>query len=169
MGRVSFPVTCMGVLALAASAWAQTSACDLVSPFGTVDASDVQAAINMSLGVSACPSTLNIAGLGVCNAVMVQRVINAALGGACSTPTTHGVTLNWSASTSSNVAGYNVYRSTTSGSGYSKINSTLVTGLTYSDNAVQAGQTYFYVVTTMNTSNSESSYSTQVQGKVPTP
>ena len=60
------------------------SACDLAPPFGIVDTSDVQAAINMALGVSPC--TANIVGAGICNVVMVQRVINASLpGGTCVT------------------------------------------------------------------------------------
>jgi len=42
-----------------------------------------------------------------------------------------GVTLKWNES--STVAGFNVYRSSTSGSGYVKINTTLVTGLTFVD------------------------------------
>src|SRR5215472_117613 len=62
------------------TAWSQapSNACDLATPYGTIDASDVQAAINMSLGVAPC--TANIAGANVCNVVVVQRVINASLG-----------------------------------------------------------------------------------------
>ena len=41
----------------------------------------------------------------------------------------HSVSLSWTAGTST-VAGYNVYRSTTSGSGYVTMNSSLVIGLT---------------------------------------
>jgi hypothetical protein len=42
------------------------------------------------------------------------------------------IVLTWAASTST-VAGYNVYRSKVSGSGYVKINAALVTALTYTD------------------------------------
>jgi hypothetical protein len=42
------------------------------------------------------------------------------------------VNLTWTASTST-VVGYNVYRSKTTGGPYTKINTTLVTGVTYSD------------------------------------
>jgi hypothetical protein len=42
------------------------------------------------------------------------------------------VVLKWNASTST-VLGYNMYRSKVSGSGYVKINTALITGLTYTD------------------------------------
>ena len=49
---------------------------------------------------------------------------------------------------------YNVYRSTRSGGPYSKIASVSTTS--FSDTAVQAGTTYFYVVSAVNSSNVES-------------
>jgi fibronectin type 3 domain-containing protein len=82
----------------------------------------------------------------------------------------HSVTLNWVASTSQNVAGYNIYRGTTSGGPYgSKMNSSLVSGTTYTDNSVQAGQTYYYVVTTVDISSNESGYSNQATAVIPSP
>ena len=57
------------------------NACDLIS-YGAVDSSDVQVAVNMTLGVAPC--TANILGAGVCNVSVVQRVVNASLpGGQC--------------------------------------------------------------------------------------
>src|SRR5436309_2004205 len=50
-------------------------------------------------------------------------------------PIQHSATLTWSASTST-VFGYNIYRSTVSGSGYTKINSSLASALTYTDSTV---------------------------------
>jgi fibronectin type 3 domain-containing protein len=79
----------------------------------------------------------------------------------------HSVTLNWDVST--NAAAYNIYRATTSGGSYTKVNSVPVIDPTYEDTAVQAGLTYFYVVTAVDSSGQESGYSTEVQGKVPTP
>ncbi|PYX10196.1 MAG: hypothetical protein DMG88_03455 [Acidobacteria bacterium] len=81
----------------------------------------------------------------------------------------HQVQLSWSASSSSGVSGYNVYRGTVSGGPYSKINSALVVGTTYTDSSVQAGQNYFYVTTALNGSGTESAYSNQVQATVPSP
>lgn len=85
------------------------------------------------------------------------------------TPVPHSVTLSWSASTSSNVTGYNIYRGTTSGGPYTKITSSPVAALTYTDNTVLGGTTYYYVGTAVNSSNLESVYSTQTQAVVPSP
>ena len=80
---------------------------------------------------------------------------------------THTVLLNWVASTSS-VAGYNVYRSTTSGAGYSRINSSLVSGMSYTDSSTfQSGATYYYVTTAVDSSGNESSYSNQASAAIP--
>lgn len=62
--------------------------------------------------------------------------------------------------------GYNVYRSSTSGGPYQKINSTLEPATSYLDNSVAAGQRYYYVVTSVNAS-AESSYSSQIEAAVP--
>jgi IPT/TIG domain len=80
----------------------------------------------------------------------------------------HTVTLSWT-DNSSGVSGFNVYRSPTSGGPYARLNSTLLSGTSFSDNQVQAGQTYFYVTTAVNSSNAESGYSNQAQTTVPSP
>jgi len=80
----------------------------------------------------------------------------------------HSVAVNWAASTSV-VTGYNVYRGTLSGGPYSKINTTLITGLTYTDNTVSSGATYYYVVTSVAADGTESPFSSQVQAVIPTP
>jgi len=81
----------------------------------------------------------------------------------------HLVDLTWNASTSPNISGYNVYRSSTAGGPYSILNTTLIVGHTYTDTAVLAGQIYYYVATAVNTSNLESGFSTPVQVAVPSP
>jgi hypothetical protein len=80
----------------------------------------------------------------------------------------HSATLSWIASTSS-VAGYNIYRSSVSGGPYTKMNSSLITLLTYTDTAVLAGLTYYYLATSVNASNVESSYSNEISATIPTP
>jgi hypothetical protein len=80
----------------------------------------------------------------------------------------HSVDLSWSASISQ-VAGYNVYRGSNSGGPYSKINSALDVTIAYTDSSVQAGLTYFYVTTAVDTNGMESKYSNEVQAVVPTP
>lgn len=145
------------------AAWAQYSPCDL-NQDGVVNVTDVTLAVNMALGQSTCTASIN--GTGGCNVVMVQRVVQAALpGGTC-----HPTILNWVASTSSNVAGYNVYRGTVNGGPYTKLNSSLISGTTFTDGTSQPGQTYYYVVTAVDTSGNESAYSTPaVQAAIPTP
>ena len=81
----------------------------------------------------------------------------------------HQVQLSWGASSSSGITGYHVYRGGVSGGPYTKINSALVVGTTYSDSSVQAGKTYFYVTTALNGSGTESAYSNEVQATVPSP
>jgi fibronectin type 3 domain-containing protein len=80
----------------------------------------------------------------------------------------HSVSLSWQASTSS-VSGYNVYRGTQSGGPYGVINSGLVTSTNYTDSTVLAGQTYYYVLTSVDPQGLESVQSGQVQAVVPTP
>jgi fibronectin type 3 domain-containing protein len=72
------------------------------------------------------------------------------------------------ASTSTGIVGYNVYRGTVSGGPYAKLTS-LDTGVTFSDSAVSAGQTYYYVVTAVDSTGTESLYSNQAQAVVPSP
>jgi hypothetical protein len=79
----------------------------------------------------------------------------------------YSVMLKWTASPSPGVTGYKVYRSTVSGSGYSKINSSVVSGLTYTDATVVNGVTYYYVTTSVDSSGEESSFSEQVKMIVP--
>ena len=81
-------------------------------------------------------------------------------------PPTHSVLLSWDASTST-VAGYNVYRSTVSGSGFTKLNLSLITTLTYTDTTVQNGTTYFYVARAVDSSGNESVDSTQASPTIP--
>ena len=80
--------------------------------------------------------------------------------------TAHSVVLTWAPSTST-VSGYNIYRSTVSGSGYTKLNSSLMASLSYSDTSVQAGTTYFYVATAVDSGGDESADSKQVSAAIP--
>jgi hypothetical protein len=80
--------------------------------------------------------------------------------------------LSWSASTSSSVSGYNIYRAPYASAcgSFSKINSLLNTGTLYTDSAVVDGATYCYATTAVNTSNEESGYSNVVSNvQVPAP
>jgi hypothetical protein len=78
----------------------------------------------------------------------------------------HMVALSWGASTST-VSGYNVYRSTTSGSGYTKMNSSLIGATSYDDTNVQSGTTYYYVTTSVDSGGDESAHSNQASATIP--
>jgi hypothetical protein len=82
--------------------------------------------------------------------------------------TQHTVDLSWSPSTSS-VIGYNTYRSSQSGGPYTKLDSSPGTSASYSDSTVQSGQTYYYVVTSVDSDSVESPYSNQASAVVPNP
>jgi hypothetical protein len=159
----------LAFLCLPLAAQASISPCDL-NKDGVVNASDVQLAIDMSLG--SIPCTADINGAGVCNAAIVQRVINAARGGPCVTgpgAVAHYVSLSWTASLSLNVAAYNVYRGTKPGGPYTIVNTSPVVGTTFTDKTVVAGQTYYYVSVAVDDKNAHSAYSREVSATVPSP
>ena len=93
--------------------------------------------------------------------------------GACAGTFIHCVTLTYAAPTADTngnpIAGpltYDVFRSTTSGTGYVKISSSPISALNFEDDNVVGGTTYFYVVVAYQTVNGSvlgpSANSTQV-------
>lgn len=80
-------------------------------------------------------------------------------------PTTSSVSLHWQAV--SNILGYYVYRASTSGGPYMKVSSSLIPSLQYVDSLVAPGKTYYYVVTSVDSGNVESSYSNQAEASIP--
>jgi hypothetical protein len=115
--------------------------------FSPVAAGNVNGSISIVSNASGSPATVSLAGTGVA-------------------PVQDSVALNWNASTST-VTGYNVYRSTVSGRSYTKINSSLVAALNYTDSTVQSGTTYYYVATAVDSSGNESVYSNESSATVP--
>jgi hypothetical protein len=84
---------------------------------------------------------------------------------------THDVILSWTASTTAGVVGYDVYRGTTAGGeSATPLNSSPITGTTYTDGTVQAGQTYYYVVTAVASGDvTQSADSLPASATVPSP
>ncbi len=78
------------------------------------------------------------------------------------------VFLDWDDSPEDDIAGYNVYRSTTPAAGYTKVNSSLVLSSDYFDSTVTNGITYYYVVTAVDRANNESVFSNEVSA-MPSP
>jgi hypothetical protein len=103
--------------------------------------------VTVTSNATGSPSTISLTGSGV-------------------SATPHTVSLSWTASTST-VSGYNIYRSTTNGSGYAKLNGALVSAVSYTDTTVVNGLTYYYVTTAVDSSGTESVNSNQAQAIIP--
>jgi len=119
----------------------------LKTQFDPSVAGSVSGAISVASNATGSPAAVSLSGTGV-------------------TAVQHSVALTWNPSTSS-VSGYNVYRSTVSGGSYTRVNSSLVAVLSYSDANVQTGSTYYYVMTSVDASGNESVYSNQVSATIP--
>lgn len=79
------------------------------------------------------------------------------------------VSLTWDAPTASSdpVAGYKVYRAPSGSSSFTPLNSQATANLSYSDTSVQAGTTYQYYVTSVDSSGAESTPSNTASIAVP--
>ena len=88
------------------------------------------------------------------------------------TPGKGFVDLAWNANSESNLATYQIYRSTTPGAGYQLIASTSSSEPSYADGNVVTGTVYYYAIKAVNTSAQPSGYSTEVSAvpdALPTP
>jgi fibronectin type 3 domain-containing protein len=94
---------------------------------------------------------------------------NVTLSGSGGAVGAHTVSLTWVASPTANV-NYKVYRGTASGGPYTVLTSSPVSGTSYTDsNGVVSGLTYYYVVTAVDGTGSESTYSNQATAVIPNP
>ena len=111
----------------------------------------ISGAANGSVMVSSnatnSPATIGLTGTGV-------------------TAIAHSVSLSWSDGDST-VTGYNAYVASVSGGPYLKLTSAPIAGTSYVDSSVQAGQTYYFVVTALDSTNQESTYSSEIAAIVP--
>jgi hypothetical protein len=78
----------------------------------------------------------------------------------------HVVDLNWTASTATDVVGYNMYRAPDEVT-WKKINASLVASTLYSDSTVASSTTYYYAVTAVDISGHESSMSASSKVAIP--
>jgi hypothetical protein len=78
----------------------------------------------------------------------------------------HKIVLTWQAS-SSQVAGYNVYRKKGPDGEFLKLNPKPIQGLTYTDESVESGVTYFYVTRSVDAHGAESANSNLFTVTVP--
>lgn len=80
--------------------------------------------------------------------------------------TNHIVDLSWKASSTTDTAGYNLYRSP-DGVNWKKTNPSLIASTLYSDSTVANGSTYYYAATAVDIYGHESSMSAAVKVAVP--
>jgi hypothetical protein len=119
----------------------------LTATFAPAGAGSATGSVSVASNATNSPDTISLSGTGV-------------------TAANHSVLLSWSRSVSS-VVGYYAYVSLQSGGPYTRMNSTPVAVTSYTDTAVQAGQTYYFVVTSVNSQNEESAHSAEVSALVP--
>jgi fibronectin type 3 domain-containing protein len=80
----------------------------------------------------------------------------------------HSVSLNWGASSSTDVSFYKVYRGTVRGGPYGLLTSNLK-ATTYTDSTVQLGGIYYYVTSAVDTAGVESIFSNEFPSVIPSP
>jgi len=95
----------------------------------------------------------------------VPGIIPVTPSGLATLPFYFGMRLTWLRNTERDLAGYNLYRSTTSGGNYIKLNSGVLPDTAYRDSSLLSDTMYYYVVTAVDTSLNESPYSLEVRGK----
>jgi hypothetical protein len=78
----------------------------------------------------------------------------------------HVVDLSWKASTSTDVVGYNAYRSL-DGATWKKINASTIASTLYSDSTVANSTTYYYAATAVDIYGKESSKTASIKAVVP--
>ena len=89
-----------------------------------------------------------------------------ALSGSGAAPVSHSVALSWAPS-GSTYTGFNVYRGTTTGGPYTRVDSSTIPTTSYTDSGVASGQTYYYVATQVDSTGMESAYSSEVSAVIP--
>jgi hypothetical protein len=98
-----------------------------------------------------------------------RRIITVSANTPPPPPPGNSVELSWNAPESSAVpvVGYNVYRSTSGSSAYQLLNSTIDAETTYVDSTVQAGQTYDYIVESIDNSGVASPPTSPISVTIP--
>jgi hypothetical protein len=89
-----------------------------------------------------------------------------AVSGSGELPSDHSVVVRWDADPQA-VNGYFVYRGSDPGGPYTKLNSSPSVQTEYADTGLAAGQTYYYVIRSVDSSNDEGDYSSEVVITVP--
>jgi hypothetical protein len=133
-----------------------TTACD-INKDGSVNVVDVQLAAGNYVSCS-----------NGAFQTFYSQVVTGALNSCPVSTGLHTVALNWQASSSTGVT-YNVYRASSSG-GYNytaPLNTTPITGTSFSDCTLTLGQTYYYVIRAVDSSGNQSVSSSEITAIIP--
>jgi hypothetical protein len=125
-------------------------------------------AVTVSIGFNPATAGKARGSLSVTSDALSSSRVQIALSGSGEgTSSKHSVALTWQASASPSI-GYFIYRSTGNGAS-SKLNTSLDPSTSFTDTTVVSGETYEYVVTSVNSSNVESATSNEITVTIPTP
>ena len=111
--------------------------------------------------VTAVDAASNTATSTEASATPADNLAPAAPTGLAATTGDQQATLQWDANGEPDLDGYNLYRSTTSGGGYAKVNGPIVTTTGFTDSGLTNGSAYYYVVSAVDTSGNESADSSE--------
>lgn len=132
-----------------------------VSPASGTNTGTVTASANLSgLAAGTYNGTITISATGATNS---PKTIPVSL--TVSSTTAKSATLTWTANVETDLAGYKIYRATTSGS-YGAPIATLSKTTSYSATNLSTGTTYFFVITAYDSVGNESSYSNEVSKSI---
>ncbi len=131
-----------------------------VSPASGSGSSTLTTSVNTAgLTAQTYNGTITVSAAGITSkTVAVTLTVNA--------PATSSVTLTWNANKESDLAGYKLYRATTSG-GYGAPIATLPGNVTaYIATGLQVGTTYFFIITAYDSAGNESPRSNEVNKSI---
>ncbi|MEQ1844163.1 MAG: choice-of-anchor D domain-containing protein [Nitrospira sp.] len=131
-----------------------------VSPTSGSGSRTLTTSVNTAgLSAGTYTGTLTVSAAGASSkTVAITLTVNA--------PATSSATLTWNANTESDLAGYKIYRATTSG-GYGTPIATLQgSGTSYTATGLQSGTTYFFVITSYDSAGNESPRSNEVSKSI---
>jgi hypothetical protein len=130
-----------------------------LSPASGSNNGTITASVNTATATQGNNSTIiTVTSGGITRTVNVSLTLNA--------PSSSSVTLTWNPNTESDLAGYKVYRATSSGTYGAPIATIQGNTTSYVATGLQFGTTYFFVVTAYDIAGNESTYSNEVSKSI---
>lgn len=124
-------------------------------------------AVTVSVGFNPATAGKAQGSLSVISDALGSSVVRVALTGSGEAASKHSVALSWQGS--SRATGYFIYRRSKGNGALFKLNAALDDSTSFIDSAVASGETYVYEVTSVNSSNNESTASNQITVTIPSP